>query len=144
MYLTTKEVAKMIRKIGLRQAGLISITTCIAAVTVHILVIFRLIPYTWINGGRSATYEIASQTSIGSIPYFIIVMFIALLASGIINVRWNRVFKNSFSILLWLLVAYNCLALIMQLLGTPFEKIVMSLVCVFSIIAGIRLAIEKR
>ena len=134
----------MIKKIGLRKAGLISITMNMITIIVHLLVIFRLMPYTWINGGRSATYEIARQTSIKSIPFFILAIFIALLASGIISVKWNSVVKRGFSILLWLLVAYTCMGLIMQLLGTPFEKIVMSLVCVVTIIAGIRLAIEKR
>jgi hypothetical protein len=134
----------MIKKIGLKQAGLIYITMSIITVIVHLLVIFRLMPYTWINGGRSATYEIARQTSINSIPYFIIVIAIALLVCGIIRVRWNSVVKKIISILLWIMVAYTCLGLIFQLLGTPFEKTVMSVVCVISIIMEIRLAIEKR
>jgi hypothetical protein len=54
----------MIKRIGLKQAGLIYITMSIITVIVHLLVIFRLMPYTWINGGRSATYEIVRQTSI--------------------------------------------------------------------------------
>lgn len=134
----------MIKKIGLKQAGLVYITMSIITVIVHLLLIFRIMPYTWINGGRSATYEIARQTSIKSIPYFFIVIALVLLACGIIRVRWNSVVKKIISILLWIMVAYTCVGLIMQLLGTPFEKTVMSVVCAISIVMGIRLAIEKR
>ena len=134
----------MIKKIGLKQAGLIFITMSITTIIVHLLVILNLMPYTWINGGRSASYEIARQTSINSIPYFVIQIALVLFVSGIIPVRWNSVVKKIISILLWIMVVYTCMGLIMQLFGTPFEKIVMSLVCAISIIAGIRLAIEKR
>jgi hypothetical protein len=133
----------MLKRITLKQAGLIYISMNIVTIIVHLSVIFGLMPYTWINGGRSATYEIARQTSINSIPYFVIGLPIILIACEIIRVRWNSIVKKTFFILLWIVVAYTCLGLIMQLLGTPFEKSVMSVVCAVSIIMGIRLAIEK-
>ena len=101
-------------------------------------------PYTWINGGRSASYEAARQASINSIPLFLIGILIALIASGIIRMRWNAVLKIIILIWLWFGVLFSSLGCIFQLLGTPFEKLVMSLVCATSVIAGIRLATEKR
>ncbi len=134
----------MIKRIGVKQAGLIYITMNIITLIVHLMVIFGIMPYTWINGGRSATYEIARQTSLNSIPYFVILTGIVLVASGIVKVKWYSVSNKIISILLWINVAYTFLGLIFQLLGTPFEKVAMSLVCIISIVMGIRLAIEKR
>jgi hypothetical protein len=134
----------MIKKIKLKQAGLIYILMNIFTMIVHLLVIFRFMPFTWINGGRVTTYEITRQASIISIIYFIIDIPIILVACGIIHIKWNSVLKKIFSILLWTIVAYTSLGLIMQLLGTTFEKAIMSVVCAVSIIMGIRLAIEKR
>lgn len=136
-------MVKLIRKIGLKKAGLLYISMSIITIIVHLSVIFQLMPYTWINSGRSATYEVARQTSILSIPYFVLMLLISLIACGIIRVKWNNVAKKMFSIFLWMIVAYTCLGLIMQLLGTTFEKSVMSVVCAVSVIMGIRLAIEK-
>ncbi len=134
----------MLKRIGVKQAGTIYISMNILTVIVHLLVIFGIMPYTWTNGGRSATYEIARQTSFNSIPYFVVLTGIVLVASGIVKVKWNSVTKTIISILLWINVAYTFLGLIFQFLGTPFEKVVMSLVCIISIIMGIRLATEKR
>ncbi len=134
----------MLKKIDLRQAGLINILMNLLAIIVHLLVIFQFMPYNWINGGRSATYEIALQTSINSIPILIIYALISLLASGIFQIKWNNITKIIISILLWIITISTSFGLILQLLGTPFEKFVMSIVCVISIITTIRLAIEKR
>ncbi len=134
----------MIKRIGVKQAGKIYISMNILTVIVHLLVIFGMIPYTWTNGGRSATYETARQISLNSIPYFVVLTGIVLVSSGFVKVKWNSVTKTIISILLWINVAYTFLGLIFQFLGTPFEKVVMSLVCITCIIMGIRLAIEKR
>lgn len=134
----------MIKKIGLRQAGYIYIAMSILTIFIQLLVIFRLIPYKWINGGRIATYEATLQTSINGIIIFTVLILIALIACGVINFKWNNFTKIIFTVLLWIVVAFACFGLIAQLLGTPFEKAVMSVICAISIIAGIRLAIEKR
>ncbi len=134
----------MIKRIGVKQAGTIYISMNILTVIVHLLVIFGIMPYTWTNGGRSATYEIARQISLNSIPYFIVLTGIIVVASGMVKVKWNSATKIIISILLWINIAYTFLGLIFQLLGTPFEKVAMSVVCIISIIMGIRLAVEKR
>ena len=131
----------MIKKIGLKQAGLIYILMNIITIMVHLMVILKLLPYTWINGGRSAAFEIARQTSIGSIPYFIIGIPIILIACGVIHIKRHNIFKKIFTVFLWLIAGYTCLGFIMQLLGTPFEKFFMSIVCAVSAIMLIRLAI---
>jgi len=116
----------------------------IVMIIIDLLVIFQIMPYSWINGGHYATYEIARKGSINGILYFVIGIPIILLASGIISVKWNNVVKKVFSIFLWIVTLYTCLGVIMQLLGTPFEKIVTSIVCAVSLIMLIRLAMEKR
>jgi len=134
----------LIKKIGLRQAGVIYISMSIIMIIIDLLIIFRIMPYTWINGGRNATYEIAWHGSINGILYFVIGIPIILIASGIISVKWNNVIKKGFLIFLWIIIIYTCLGVIMQFFGTPFEKIVTSIICAVNLIMLIRLAIEKR
>lgn len=134
----------MLNKIGLKQAGLIFILVSIITIGVHLLVIFNVMPYTWINGGRSESFEIARQTSLRSILIFVFGIPITLLACDIIRIRWTKISIVVISIWLWINFALTCFGFVEQLLGTPFEKSVMSVVCAVGAIVGIRLALEKR
>lgn len=134
----------MIEKIGLKQAGLIYISMNIILIIVNLLIIFKLMPYTWINGAQPVAYEITRKTSIKNIQHFVIELPIILVACGIIRVEWNDITKKIFSILLWIFTAVNFLGLVIQLQGTLFEKCVMSVIYAVNIIMLIRLATEKR
>ena len=49
-----------IRKINIKKAGICSVTIGIINIIVHILIITQTMPYTWVNGGRSVSFELAS------------------------------------------------------------------------------------
>ena len=134
----------MIKKINLKLAGFISIAINFITIAVHLLVIFQVMPFKWINGGRSETFEIARQTSINGIIVLLAFSFIILLACGVIRCKLNKVLKIILIAWLWVYVALNCFGLVQQLLRTIFEKLVMSVLVFINVIVGIRLAIEKR
>lgn len=53
-----------IRKIDIKKAGAISATMGIINIIIHILIITQIMSYTWVNGGRSVSFESARQTSL--------------------------------------------------------------------------------
>lgn len=130
----------LIRKISLKTAGSINIAAIIMAAIVHLLVILQVMPYTWINGGRSASLEVQQQISMTSI--FILVIMALTNFCIIKTVRWNKVVYILRSICLWLLFIYSIIGAVMQLFGTPFEKICMSVLCVVNTTMYFRLAVE--
>ena len=131
----------MLKKINLKTAGIISVVIAMITITIHTLVILKVMPFTWINGGRSGTFEIAKQTSTISIIILIAGIFISLWACGIIRyLKFTRVLTA----ILWISFAYNCIGIILQFLGTPFENLFTSILCIINAIVTYRLAIEKR
>jgi hypothetical protein len=131
----------MIKRISLKTAGIISVVIALITIAIHTLVILKVMSFAWINGGRSETFEIAKQTSTISIMILIVIIFISLWACEIIH--FTR-FKKLLSAILWIYFAYACIGIILQFLGTPFERFFTSILCIINAIAAFRLAIEKR
>lgn len=128
----------------LKTAGILAISMNVLAILVHVLVLLGVIPYLWINGGRSVDFAAATQTSLSSIPILAVGCVVPLLGSQLLPIRLGRVSRRIVGILLWLGVAYSAFGLVLQLLGTPFEKVCMSVIVLVSLVAGLRLAVEKR
>ena len=79
-----------IRKFDLKKAGWISASIGGINIVVHLLVIAGIIPYLWVNGGRTESLEAARQISTQSIIMTVVNIFIALIASRIIPLKLNR------------------------------------------------------
>ena len=131
----------LIKKINLKTAAYINIAIILLVIFCHLLIVFQIIPFSWVNGGRSLTFESQKQSSLISIS----ILFLMIP----INVGAMKYFLNKFlniilKILLYGLFIYFALSLIMQLFGTLFEKTVMSILCLISALMYLRLAIEKR
>ena len=130
----------MLKKIDLKKAALINIFVIALAIIVHFLVIIQVIPYNWVSGGQLETYEMQKQVSIFSILILLVTVPINLWGGKII-------LKNKFyvllKILLIILCAYFAIGFFMQILGTLFEKIAMSVLCLIHFIMYLRMAIEK-
>lgn len=133
-----------IRKFNLKKAGYISVSIGLFTIIVHILVITGVLPYFWVNGGRSESFEVAKQTSISSIIILLISIVITLIASQIIPIKFNKFWGIVVSVFLIVLLPLSFIGIIQQLLGTVFEKCVMSLVTIIGFIAAVRIAFEKR
>lgn len=133
-----------IRKLNLRKAGLCSATIGGINILVHILVIANIIPYLWVNGGRTISFTEAQQISMNSIIMTIINVIIALVASQIIPIRFNKFWGIAISTFLIITLPLGFIGILQQFMGTTFEKCVMSVVTIIGFCADIRIAFEKR
>lgn len=133
-----------IRKFNIQKAGFISITMGVFAIAVHVLVLTHILPYTWINGGRSASFQAAFQTSLSSIVMILIGIPITLIASRIIPLRLNKFWTILLIIWLWVGIPLDLAGIVQQFLGTVFEKLCMSVVTIIGFAMDFRIAVEKR
>ena len=133
---------KTIKKIPIKTAVIINIICIFLALAVHLLVIARVIPFTWINGGRSESLQAQPQLSFMSI--WILLGMVVLNLCAIKSVWRYKAFGVVLTVLFWLLLAYSVFGAIQQIAGTLFEKLCMSVLCIANALMYFRLAIEKR
>ena len=109
-----------IRKYDLNKAGYVSCSIGIITIIVHILVIIGVLPYLWVNGGRSESFSAAQSTSFSSIVITVISILITLIASQIIPVRLNRFWGIAISAFLIVTLPLSFIGIVSQFLGTLF------------------------
>ena len=133
-----------IRKFDLKKTGIVNVSAGLINIIVHVLVILKILPYQWVNGGRTESYEIACQISVGSIVVMIVCVLITLIACKIIPLKLNRFWGIALSVLLIAMLPLSLLGVVQQFLGTLFEKCVMSIVALVAFCTATRIAFEKR
>lgn len=105
-----------------------------AALVTQILVIFKIIPYQWVNGGMSVSYDSQVVQSVVSIVMTLLLfVFVMRMVSlkGCLKV-WQR--RSLYVITAWWTLG------LLQLIGTPFERYVMSLVLLLGVVGHVILA----
>lgn len=109
-------------------------------ILIHFLIISKSIPFTWVNGGRSESF--AEQLPISVINIFIsIIGVVFTLIVGRIKLYK---YKRGITVICWFFVVLWSFGFMQQLFGTPFEKMVCSLVLLIGVISNLRMAIEKK
>ena len=109
-------------------------------ILIHFLIISKSIPFTWVNGGRSESFAEQLPISVINIVISIIgVVFTLIVGRGKL---YN--YKSAITVICWFFVVLWSLGFIQQLFGTPFEKMVCSLVLLIGVISNLRMAIEKK
>ena len=98
----------------------------------------------WVNGGRSESFSDAQSTSFSSIIITVISIIITLIASHIIPIRLNKFWGIAISVFLIATLPLSFIGVIAQVLGTLFEKCVMSIITIVGFCADTRIAFEKR
>ena len=106
---------KLLKNIGFEDAILLAILFYSLTILVHLAILNNVIPLQWINGGMSKSYESQLPLSISNI---------ALGLLGLVYIQYASYKQSSHTVRL---IAYVLsitwgAALIMQLLGTPFER----------------------
>ncbi|MEH7114457.1 hypothetical protein V7124_19130 [Neobacillus niacini] len=109
-------------------------------ISIHVLIISGIIPFTWVNGGRSESY--ATQLPISIIN--IIISIIGGVFTLIVGRKILYTYKRGITVICWFFVLLWSIGFIQQLVGTPFEKMVCSLILFLGVISNIRMAVEKR
>lgn len=92
----------------------------------HVLILIRKIPYQLVNGGRNKSYEQQKKISILSI-------IIAILGLMFLSFYWvlpTVVHHSIYLILLSIMTLYWLLGVILQFMGTHFEKYAMSIIAI--------------
>lgn len=133
-----------IRKFDLKKAGIVNVSAGLLNILVHIFVILNILPYQWVNGGRTESLEAACQISVNSIIACVVGILITLIASRIIPIKLNRYLGIALTVVLVVLLPLSFIGVVQQLLGTLFEKCVMSIVAAVGFCTAVRIAFEKR
>lgn len=129
----------LIKNIDIKVAGYLAFTMLALIIMVHGLVILKILPYTWINGGRSISYELQRKQSIVGIIVLIITMLLLLVESNIIAIGIPGILFNVINVVLWITVVSLAVSVVMQLFGTTFEKYVMSIIAFILLVCVIRI-----
>ncbi len=109
-------------------------------ISIHLLIIIGIIPFTWVNGGRSESF--ATQ-----LPIYIINTVISIIG-GVFTLFVSRNILNKYqrgiTNICWFFVVLWSVGFIQQLFGTPFEKMVCSFILLLGVISNLRMEIEKQ
>lgn len=128
-----------LKKINLKTAVLMGIIFYSLTILIHLLIISKSIPFTWVNGGRSESFAEQLPISVINIVISIIGVVFTLIVGRIKLYKYRR----GITVICWFFVVLWSFGFIQQLFGTPFEKMVCSLVLLIGVISNLRMAIEK-
>jgi hypothetical protein len=131
---------KKLRKINMKTAVFMGIFFYSLTILIHVLIISGIIPFTWVNGGRSE--YLATQLPISIIN--IIISIIGGVFTLIVGRNILYKYKRGITVICWFFVVLWSFGFIQQLFGTPFEKMVCSSILLLGVISNLRMAIEKR
>ncbi|MFE1244220.1 hypothetical protein ACFW35_08835 [Fictibacillus sp. NPDC058756] len=109
-------------------------------ILIHFLIISKSIPFIWVNGGRSESFAEQLPISVVNIVISIIGVVFTLIVGRIKLYKYKR----GITVICWFFVILWSFGFIQQLFGTPFEKMVCSLVLLIGVISNLRMAIEKK
>ncbi|MFD2444018.1 hypothetical protein ACFSO7_08465 [Bacillus sp. CGMCC 1.16607] len=109
-------------------------------ILIHFLIISKNIPFTWVNGGRSESFAEQLPISVINIVISIIGVVFTLIVGRIKLYKYKR----GITVISWFFVVLWSFGFIQQLFGTPFEKMVCSLVLLIGVISNLRMAIEEK
>jgi len=129
-----------LRKVNMKTAVYMGICFYSLTFLIQVLIISGIIPFTWVNGGRSES--LATQLPISIIN--IIISLIGGVFTLIVGKNILYKYKRGITVMCWFFVVLWSFGFVQQLLGTPFEKMVMSLILLLGVISNMRMAIEKR
>lgn len=126
---------KTLKKLSYGQAIFLGDMFYLITISVHVLILARIIPLEWISGGIVSSFD--QQIQISTVNLLISVL-------GLAFIRWANHSKESNSVRLFAMVLTIVWAagLVMQLMGTPFEQFVISWLLLVGFVSHLRLSIK--
>ncbi|MEE4662261.1 MAG: hypothetical protein V2J89_17460 [Halieaceae bacterium] len=110
----------------------------ILSILIHVLVIKKVIPYHYVNGGRSTSYEEQKDVSVKSIAVLLVLFLFVII--GLVFPSTKESFL--YMIIGFTLTAFFMFGTIMQLLGSPFERYLVSIINLLGVLAHLGLALH--
>jgi hypothetical protein len=103
-------------------------------VLIQILVLIKVIPYTWVNGGMSDSYNTqAIQSAISIAIIFLLAVFChRIMTAKKPPKRYQFIFLN-------IITVFWIIGFVMQIVGTIFERYVMSIILLLGVITHLLL-----
>lgn len=111
----------------------------IIMIFVHVLVIAQVVPYSWVNGGLSPSYEYQSIQSAISIVFLSIITFYVF--DIFMSMPRPKTWKRR---LFYTLTSLTGVSLFMQLIGSDFERFVLAPVVLAGFIVHLKFAIKLK
>jgi hypothetical protein len=123
-------------------SGITFIILNIITIIIEILIIFKILPYNIIGGGRLKNYNSALRAAIISIIILVLeIIFIIIVQKYNRNGKTNLCIK----IILWIIFSMLCVNIIGNILSkTLFEKLFMGIICLLQIINIIKIIIDNK
>ena len=109
----------------------------IGAITIHLFIIKKTIPFNYVNGGRSDSYEHQLKQSKMSILILAIGLLYVILGLLVPTLRKTIVFM----VISFMLTFLWFVGTVMQLIGTKFERYYVSWLNLFGTVAHLELAL---
>ncbi|PGT82756.1 MULTISPECIES: hypothetical protein [Bacillaceae] len=127
-----------LRKMKLKTALYMGICFYSLSMLIHVLIISSIIPYTWVNGGRSDSFAAQFSISIMNMFICIIGLVFTIKIGGNKLYKYNKVMTviSCFFVILW------SFGFLQQLVRTTFEKTVCSLLLLLGVVSHLRMSIE--
>lgn len=131
---------------ALKRFGLAAILLRLITIAMHLLVICKVLPYTWVSGGQIADYNTAVTTAGASIVILLTSIAIYAVASEFFNFLLSRWMQISLLVILILNIPFDLMGVILQFLGTNFEQHVTSILATILLIAdgGVAILYHKK
>lgn len=126
----------IIKKLSYNTSITLGIIFYLLTILIRILILINIIPLEWINGGRSLSLQTQLPLSISNL--LISLLGIIFLIYAFFNIgKKTTIFISRIFTALWLF------GFLQQLLGTPFEKLVISIILLLGLISHFRVGLEK-
>ncbi len=111
----------------------------VSALFVQLLVVLKIIPYSWVNGGNSESYESqVMQSLISLVIITVLFVFMCRLA------RQDGKLKKWKLQALYIITIFWLVGLFMQIAGTEFERYFLSLILLLGVVSHGILAWQTR
>ena len=129
-----------LRNINMKTAVFMGITFYSLTFLIHLLIISGIIPFTWVNGGRSESFATQLPISVINIIISIIGVVFTLIVGRIKLFKYKR----GITVICWFFVVLWSVGFIQQLFGTHVTLALNIFVLILGVISNLRMAIEKK
>lgn len=126
---------ELIKKLKYNTSIALGLVFYLLTILVHSLILTNIIPLEWINGGRSLSLE-------AQLPLSIFNLFISLIGMIFLFYAYTHKQRKSTLIISRIFTALWLFGFLQQLLGTPFEKLVISIILLIGLISHLRISLE--
>jgi len=126
---------------ALKRFGLAAILLRMITIVMHLMVISKVLPYTWVSGGQINDYNTAVETAGASIVILLTSIAIYTVTCGFFNIKLVRWMRIALIVLFILQVPFDLMGVILQFLGTDFERHVTSMLAILMLLADSGVAV---